>query len=116
MKLLSTALFAAILTLGTTAYAQDQGQTPPSQQKQREPSDASKTSITGCLTKGTADGSYVITDQSSGEKTPFNGPAQIERYVNQTVKLTGTVSGQGAEKVFSPETITQVSASCSKAQ
>jgi hypothetical protein len=115
MKLLSTALFAAFLTLGTAAYAQDQGQTPPSQQK-REPSDAPKTSITGCLTKGTSDGSFVITDQSSGEKVPFSGPAQLEKYINQTVKLTGTVSGQGAEKVFNPESIAQVSPSCSKAQ
>ena len=100
--------------LGVTAYAQDQGQTPPSQQK-RAPSDAPKTIITGCLTKGSADGSYIITDQNSGEKIPFNAPAQLDRYVNQTVKLTGTVTGQGADKVFSPEAIAQVSPSC-KAQ
>jgi hypothetical protein len=114
MKRFGSVLFAAILTLGSVAYAQDQGQTPPSQQK-RESGDASKTSITGCLTKGANDGSYLITDQNSGEKLPFKGPAQLDNYVNHTVKLTGTVMGQGVEKAFSPEAIAQVALSCNKA-
>jgi len=115
MKQLSSALFAACLILGPAVYAQDQGQTPPSQRKQA-PDDAQKTTITGCLTKGSGDGVYIVADQTSGEKVQFNGPAQIDRYVNQTVKLTGTMSGGGADKTFSPETIAQVSPSCSKAQ
>ena len=73
-------------------------------------------SITGCLTKGTTDGNYVITDQTSGENVPFNGPSQLGQYVNQTVKLTGSVTGEGAGKVFRPEAISQVSPSCAKAQ
>jgi hypothetical protein len=115
MKLLYSALFMAVLGLSAVAYAQDQGQTAPPQEKQ-QPSDAPKTTITGCLMKGTSDGSYVITDQTSGEKLPFNGPAQLDRFVNQTVKLTGTMTGAGADKVFNPESIAQVSPSCSKAQ
>jgi hypothetical protein len=108
MKLLSCALFAAVLTLGTAAYAQDQ----PSSQPKQGPNDPPKASIIGCLTKGSSDGTYLIADQDSGEKVQFNGPAQLDQYVNQTVKLTGTRSG----KNFSPETIAQVSPSCNKAQ
>jgi hypothetical protein len=115
MKLIYSALLTAVLALGTAAYAQDQKQ-PGQQQGKQQPSDASKTSYTGCLTKGTSDGNYVITDQASGEKVPFAGPAQLDRFLNQTVKLTGTVSGQGSEKVFNAETVAQVAPSCTKAQ
>lgn len=72
--------------------------------------------MTGCLTKGSGATEYVITDDKSGEKVPFNGPAQLDKYVNQTVKLTGTMASQGADKVFRPQTINQVSPSCGKAQ
>ena len=115
MKLIYSAFLTAVLALGAAAYAQDQKQSAPPQEKQ-QPSDGGKTSYTGCLTKGASDGNYVITDQTSGEKVPFAGPSQLDRFVNQTVKLTGTVSGQGAEKVFNPESVAQVAASCSKAQ
>ena len=101
--------------MGTAAYAQDQGQSAPPQQKQQS-ADPPKVSITGCLTKGTSDGAYVIADQTSGEKVPFTGPVQLDRFVNQTVKLTGTMSGAGADKTFKPEAIAQVSPSCGKAQ
>ena len=108
MKLLNSTLFAAVLSLGTAAYAQDR----PSSQPKQAPNDAAKTSITGCLTKGSNDGTYLLADQDSGQKVQFNGPAQLDRYVNQTVRLTGTMSGNS----FAPETIAQVSASCSKTQ
>jgi len=108
MKLLSSALFAAVLSLGTVGYAQN----GPSSQPKQAPGDAPKTSITGCLTKGSADGTYLVADQGSGQKVQFNGPAQLDRYVNQTVRVTGTMSGNN----FAPETIAQVSPSCSKTQ
>ena len=111
MKILYSALFTAVLALSAAAYAQDQS--APPQQKQ-QPADVKK-SITGCLTKGMSDGNYVIADQQSGEKLSFNGPAQLDRFVNQTVKLTGTVSGEGTDKTFNPETVSQVSPSCAKA-
>ena len=115
MKFLYSALFTAVLTMGTAAYAQDQSQPAPPQQKQQQ-ADAPKVSITGCLTKGTSDGAYLIADQTSGEKVPFTGPSQLDRFVNQTVKLTGTMSGEGTGKTFRPEAIAQVSPSCGKAQ
>jgi hypothetical protein len=115
MKYLYSALFIAVLTMGTVAFAQDQSQSAPPQQKQQS-ADPPKVSITGCLTKGTSDGAYVIADQTSGDKVPFSGPSQLDRFVNQTVKLTGTMSGEGADKTFKPEAIAQVSPTCGKAQ
>ena len=103
------------MSLGTAVYAQDQTQ-PPSSQNKQAPSDSAKTSITGCLTKGSGDGAYVIADQKSGEKVQFNGPAQLDQYVNQTVKLTGSMAGDGTNKTFRPENISQVSPSCGKEQ
>lgn len=114
MKILYSALFTAVLALSATAYARDQNQSAPPQEK-RQPADAPKKTVTGCLTKGMNEGSYVIADQESGEKLTFSGPAQLDRFVNQTVKLTGTVSGEGTDKVFNPETVAQVSPSCAKA-
>jgi hypothetical protein len=66
--------------------------------------------------KGTAASQYMVTDQKTGEKVPFAGPAQLDKYVNQTVKLTGTIVAQGQEKVFRPEAINQVAATCEKGQ
>ncbi len=110
MKLFSTTVLFASLALGGAAYAQDPGQnTPRSQQKQE--SEGTKVSVIGCLTKGGSSNEYQITDDKSGQKLPFNGPAQLDRYVNQTVKLTGT---QAADKSFRPETIAQVAPSCEK--
>jgi hypothetical protein len=113
MKLLSSVVLVGGLVMGSLAYAQDPSQTTPPREK---PGDASKVSITGCLTKGAVASEYLITDQKSGEKLPFNTPAPIDKYVNQTVKLTGTIASQGQEKVFRPESINQVAATCDKGQ
>jgi hypothetical protein len=115
MKLFSFAVFVGCLVLSAGAYAQDSGQTaPPAQGKQD--SDSSKASVTGCLTKGTGANEYQVTDDKSGEKVPFTGPAQLDKYVNQTVKLTGAMATQGSDKVFKPQAISQVSPSCEKSK
>src|SRR6058998_3098061 len=113
MRLLSSAMLLAFLALGSIAYAQDPSQGTPPQPKQ---SDAPKVSVTGCLTKGSGAADYLITDQKSGEKVPFTGPVQLDKYLNQTVKLTGTVAPQGGDKPFKPETINQISPTCEKVQ
>lgn len=70
--------------------------------------------VTGCLAKGGQANQYQITDSSSHEKYSFPGPAQLDAYLNQTVKLTGSMqSGTNGEKVFRPESIAPVSSSCS---
>ena len=110
MKLFCSMVLLTGLALANIAYGQSPSQDPPPQKQ----SDASKVSVTGCLTKGAAAGLYTITDQKTGEKTSIAGPDQLDKYLNQTVKLTGTVSGQGPDKVLKPEAVDQVAASCDK--
>jgi len=114
-----------VLGLGIAAYAQQPGagrqpgtspQRTPDAQQPDSPgaAQAQRISVTGCLAKGGQSGQYVITDSSSHEKYSFPGPTQLDRFVNQTVKLTGAMeSGDHGEKVFRPESIAPVSSSCS---
>jgi hypothetical protein len=123
-----------VLGLGLATYAQQPGpgRRTPSQPDQTAPGAApgrtpdaqqpdspdggqgQRVSVTGCLAKGTQANQYVITDSSSHEKYSFPGPTQLDRYVNQTVKLTGSMeAGDKGEKVFRPESIAPVSSSCS---
>jgi hypothetical protein len=116
MKLtLSSAILSAGLILSSAAHAQKPGQSAPPPSQEKQDSDTPKVSVTGCLTKGSGT-NYQIADQKSGEKLAFPGPAQLDKYVNQTVTLTGTMMSQGAGKVFHPEAINQVAASCEKSQ
>jgi hypothetical protein len=110
MKLFSSTLLLAGFALGSIAY----GQTPSQATPPQGPSDTAKATVTGCLTKGASAGQYTITDPKTGEKTTIAGPEELEKYLNKTVKLTGTMASQGQEKVFKPESISQVSASCEK--
>jgi hypothetical protein len=107
MKVFSSAVLFTCLALGSATY----GQTPEQSTPQKS-SDATKVTVTGCLTKGDGANEYSITDQKTGQKVPFSGPSQIDKYVNQTVRLTGTVQ----DKVFKPEAINQVAATCDKGQ
>lgn len=98
------------------AHAPD-AQTPGAAGSQQPQAEAGSTaSVTGCLTKGSDAGSYVITDQKTGDKYPFSGPAQLDKFVNQTVKLSGAMTGQGADKMFKPDRIAPVATTCEKAQ
>lgn len=112
--LFASALFTMFLCFGVAAYGQEPGQGTPSRQpKQREQSQAQKTSVTGCLAKGSEANQYTITDQQSHETVSFPGPAQLDKYVNQTVKLTGNMVDDGnGRKVFQPDSINAVSPSC----
>jgi hypothetical protein len=95
--------------LGTLAYAQDPGGRPPAQREQREPQEVS---YTGCLTKGTAAGQYMIVDQKTGERVVFGASEKIEKYLNQTVTLTGRISDRSGERMFQPESVKVVAPSC----
>jgi hypothetical protein len=132
---LNLAIIVACAALTSVAYGQNQtpsgpptgapsAQSEPGQQQSPQtpqtspatPGEESSVSITGCLTKGTAGGNYVITDQKSGEKYPFSGPAQLDKFVNQTVTLSGAMATQGADKAFRPQRIAPVATTCEKAQ
>jgi hypothetical protein len=113
MRIFSCLALFACLTSGSLLFGQDPAQGTQAPQK---PTDAPKVSVTGCLMKGNTATEFVITESKSGTKVPFAGPAQLEKYVNQTVTLTGTMASQGQDKVFKPESISQVAATCEKAQ
>ncbi|HTS63643.1 MAG TPA: hypothetical protein VMH28_16575 [Candidatus Acidoferrales bacterium] len=116
MKVISSAVLFASLALGTLVYGQATDQNPQSQPQQQQPqNDAPKVSVTGCLAKS-ATTTYTITDQKTGDKFPFEGPQQLDRFVNQTVTLTGTMRTEGSTKVFKPETINSVSPTCETAK
>jgi hypothetical protein len=108
MRLYSYIALFACLTMGSLLFGQDQTQAP------QKSGDAQKVSVTGCLTKGNTATDFVIADSKTGVKVPFAGPAQLEKYVNQTVMLTGSMAGEGQEKVFKPESISPVAATCDK--
>jgi len=109
MKLFPSVVLSLGLALGTLAYGQNPAQGTPAPEKSN---DTPKVTFTGCLAKGSAANEYTITDQKTGEKIQFTGPAQVEKFVNQTVKLTGTMVTKGQEKAFQPETINQVAETC----
>ena len=121
MKRVLRAFTILVMGIGIGAYAQQPGG-PGTAPQRRAPAppdsaqqgDAQKMTVTGCLAKGSQANQYQITDSSSREKYSFPGPAQLDAYVNQTVKLTGSMqSGTNGEKVFRPESIAPVSSSCS---
>jgi hypothetical protein len=70
--------------------------------------------VTGCLVKGAEPSQYSITDQKTSEKVAVSGPAQLDKYLNQTVTLTGTFAAQGQDKVLKPESVNPVAATCEK--
>jgi hypothetical protein len=115
MKLFSSAIAIACLAVASFAYGQEPGQGAPPAPNQQQ-TDTPKVSVTGCLAKGDGANTYMITDQKSGDKLPFSGPDKLDKYVNQTVTLTGTMSAAGSAKVFKPERISTVSPSCEKGQ
>ena len=106
-KTLLTGFVSALLSLGIVAFAQERDRSAPSQ------SDPQKVTLTGCLAKGTDAGSYSITDQDSHEKVTFPGPAQLDRFVDQKVKLMGSMMVRdNGEKIFRPESVASVAPSC----
>ena len=113
--LLSTIVLTAF-ALGSEVWARAQEQGTSQQQPQAQQPDAQPASITGCLTKGTNDNDYVIADQKSGEKTSFRASSALDKYVNQTITLTGKMLVMNGSRIFRPETATPVSDSCSTAQ
>lgn len=107
-KTLASCFVALCLGFGAVAYAQNQNApSQPSPQAQQ------KVTLTGCLAKGSDANQYTITDQDSHQKVMFPGPAQLDRYVNQVVKLTGSMMVRdNGDKVFRPETVASVASSC----
>ena len=96
---------SALMLAGTTMFAQTQQQ-PNDTGRQME-------TLTGCLTKSTTNGEYVLSDQKSGEKFTFRGPQRLDSYINHTVQMNGTmVNDQNGQKQFQPQSVKTVSDTC----
>src|SRR5437762_1640782 len=72
-----------------------------------------ETTMTGCLSKGSA-GNYTLTDDKTGVKTTVTGPSDLEKHsANHKVTLTGTAKTDASgAPVFEVSKIHHVSASC----
>jgi hypothetical protein len=108
---LLAAAVSACVGLGSAAYVQDpdRGSSAPQQSEQEQ---SGTVSFTGCLTKGASANEYMIADQASGQKVAFLASEQLEKYVNQTIKLSGKVVVRGGQRQFQPERVQPVSTSC----
>jgi hypothetical protein len=114
-KLLLLSTFSVFIGLGSVALAQNPSQRTPQSQPQaaqQEERGGDTVTLVGCLAKGGTPDQYVITETKSGQKLAFGGPNQLEKYVNQTVQLTGTMVNKDGEKTFQPESLKPVSPSC----
>ena len=111
-KLFLPLTFSVVIGLGSVALAQNPSQRTPPPQQQEEQGNGQSVTFVGCLAKSTTPDQYVITENKSGQKVTFGGPNQLEKYVNQTVQLTGTMMSKGGEKSFQPESLKPVSPSC----
>lgn len=98
------------LSVGALSYAQEP---PPRPAQPQDPkSEVTPVKLTGCLTKGNQAQAYSITDETSGEKVMFSGPAKLDSYLNQVVEVRGEIVEDGGKKVFQPHAVKSVSASC----
>lgn len=68
--------------------------------------------ISGCLSKGDAEGTYVLTDKDSGDETAVNGPASFANHAGHEVKLTGEMKEEDGKKVFYATEMQHIAASC----
>jgi hypothetical protein len=68
--------------------------------------------LSGCLTKGSMDGQYVISDAKSGQKITFNGSPRLASYVNHTVELTGKMTDQNGERTCQATAIKSIASTC----
>ena len=54
--------------------------------------------VTGCLAKGSADGSFDITDADGHEHMLSSGKVKLQDHVGHKVTVKGMASGMGMEK------------------
>ena len=115
------AVLTLFLSLSTIAVGQTPGRGAPSPQarpspqgqQDRQQDEGERVILTGCLAKGAKANQYEIADQASKKKFAFPGPAQLDQFINQTVRLIGNVVDDGyGNKVFQPDSVSRVSDSC----
>ena len=69
--------------------------------------------VTGCLSKGTAQNEFMLKDQATGSEMEVKGSADLAPHsANHTVKLTGKRTTEGGKTVFDADKVEMISASC----
>ena len=97
---------SATLLLAGILFAQE----PAKESTAKSPQEIT---LTGCLNKGPGPAQYVLTDQSTGNKTPVTGTSDLEQHAsNHTVKLTGSNTMENGRAVFTATKVEHVSATC----
>lgn len=66
--------------------------------------------LTGCLSKGAADGEYMLS--AKDEQAMLTGAADLNKHANHTVKVTGNWENTDGKKQFRVSKIEHVAASC----
>jgi hypothetical protein len=109
MKFTASCFAFTAFLLSTGLQAQEPARNSSNTKSQQE------ATLTGCLNKGSSQGSYLLTDQTTGAATTVTGPAELEQHAaNHTVKLTGNTTSQGGRTVFNATKIEHISATCSQ--
>lgn len=87
---------AAVLTVGAAAFD--------------EKAAGKEVTLTGCLSKGAADGEYVLT--AKAEQAMLTGAADLEKHANHTIRVTGSWENADGKKQFRVAKIEHVAESC----
>ena len=97
----------ATLLLGGVLLAQEPAKQSTTAKSRQE------TRLTGCLNEGGAPSQYVLTDQSTRNKTPVTGTSDLEQHaMNHTVKLTGSTATDNGRAMFTASKVEHISATC----
>jgi hypothetical protein len=67
--------------------------------------------MTGCLTKGSAAGEYILTTDA-GKQTPLVSTEDLSKHIDKKVKITGTPTKQQEKTVFKVDAVEPVADSC----
>lgn len=65
-------------------------------------------SLTGCLSKGESEGTYILTDETSSAKTTVTGTADLAKHAGHKVRLSGSRSGDQ----FTATAVQHIAPSC----
>jgi len=107
MKYTTLCVPSTTLVLAGLLLAQQPGKESTTAKSQQE------TTLTGCLNKGAGPAQYVLTDQSTGNKTPVTGTSDLEQHaMNHTVKLMGSTRTDNGRAMFTATKVEHISATC----
>jgi hypothetical protein len=107
MKVTTICIPSIALLLAGVLLAQEPSKESSTTKSQQE------TTLTGCLNRGAGQAQYVLTDQTTGNKTPVTGTSDLAQHAtNHTVKLTGSTTIDNGRAVFTATKVEHIAATC----